>query len=64
MVSGIGEEGLEDVEQTRVWRLRSSFSRRPFLQRRLNAVAPLHALNLAGIDIYGLIERDGEDEYV
>jgi hypothetical protein len=62
--SGVGEEELEDMDQKRVWQLGSSTSRRPFLQRRPNAVAPLRAPNLAGDDVHGLTERDGEDEYV
>jgi hypothetical protein len=62
--SSVGEEGLEDMEQKRVRRLSSSTSGRPFLQWRADAVTPLRAPNLAGIDVYGLTERDGEDEYV
>jgi hypothetical protein len=62
--SSVGEEGLDAAEQKRVQRLGSSTSRRPFLQRRPDAVALLRAPDLAGDVVHGLTERDREDEYV
>jgi hypothetical protein len=48
----VGEGEIDGAGQNRVRWLDSSTSRRPFLQRWPDAVAPLRAQNLAGIDVY------------
>jgi hypothetical protein len=52
------------MKQKRWRRLGSSTSHSPFLERWPDAVAPLRAQNLAGVDGYGLTERAGEKDYV
>jgi hypothetical protein len=62
MASDAGEGELDGAGQKRVWRLFSSTSHHPFLQRRPDTVAPLRTQNLSGVDGYGYGERDGEGE--
>jgi hypothetical protein len=52
------------MRQKRLRRLFSSTSRRPFLQRRPDAVAPPALQTSPVVDGYGYRERDGEGDDV